>query len=268
MSKAMFAAMLASAALAGLLAAGCGGASGASGGGDTVVAKVGSTPITESTLNHWVATFVRGDFYEAVGQKAPAGLGTDPPNYPSCVQAAKAIAPSRSSGKRILSKAQLEHRCRVLYRDVAAEALTYLISALWTTGQGAELGKHVTDQEVQRYLSKLVRERYKTTQAFAEYLASKGLSVADMQYLLKRNLLAEQVGREVRAKAQKLGGQQALIKSIAELNARWTEKTHCRAGHLVAQCHEYTAGSNSTESSPAIIFEEMRGSRFVQALKR
>jgi hypothetical protein len=266
MSKSMFAAIIVSSVLMGALAAGCGGASG---NGDAVVAQVGRTPITEATLNHWMATFVRGDFYQAVGSKAPAGLATNPPNYDSCVKAAKTLAPGPSSGKRILSAAQLEHRCRVLYRDVRHEALSYLISVLWAVGQAAEIGKHVSDQQIQHYLGEIVKEQYKTQQAFTTYLANKGWSLADMQYILKKNILSEQLNTDAKAKASQLGGgKQAFMKVILRRNAQWTAKTNCRAGYVVWQCQEYKPKTTSTEASPAVLFEEMGGSRLINASPR
>jgi hypothetical protein len=267
MSKSKFAAMIVSAGVVGVSLAGCGGSSGA---GGTVVAQAGRATITEATLNHWMATFVRGDFFQATGgSKAPAGLATDPPDYGSCAKAAKTLAPSPSSGKLILTRTQLEHRCHELYRYVRQEALSYLISVLWAVGQGAELGKHVSEQQVQGHLSTIIREQYKTQQAFATYLANKGWSLADMQYILKRNLLVQKLQADAETKASRLGGgQHALVKVILTRNARWTAKTHCRAGYIVWQCREYKPTSTANESSPAIMFEEMRGARIVGASPR
>lgn len=108
-------------------------------GADSVVAQVGKSPITESTLRHWAATFLRGDFFSGTGHKAPAGLGTDPPNYAACVAAAKTLTPA--PGKPKLNATQLNRRCHELYRSVSVEALSFLIGSLWSIGQVAELGE-------------------------------------------------------------------------------------------------------------------------------
>jgi len=269
MSKPMFLAMIVAGALLGVLSAGCGGASGSS---DPVVAQVGRASITESTLNHRVAAFVRSDFYAVNVSKAPPGLATDPPDYASCVRAAKTLAPPASSGKRIFTAAQLERRCHSLYTYVRQEALSDLIYGLWAVGQDAEIGKHVSDQAVQQDLGELVKKHYKTQQAFATYLANAGWSLADMHYNVKRSLLAQQLAADSEAKARKLGGgEQALVKVILQRNVKWTNKTNCRAGYVVSQCKEYKATPASTtpiESSPAVIFEEMNGGRYVQASSR
>jgi hypothetical protein len=263
MSRSKFAVMIVSAVFVGVLSTGCGGSSDS---GSTVVAQVGSATITKATLDHWMATFVRGDYYQATGGlKAPPGLATDPADYGSCVAAAKTLAPSPSSGKLILSKAQLEHRCRALYRDVRQEALSYLISVLWAEGQSAELGKHVSEQQVQHYLGGVIEKQYKTRQVFATYLANKGWSLPDMYYILKRNLLEQKLLSDAKVKAsQHGGGQQAWTKVVIERDAKWTAKTNCRAGYTVSQCRDYKlTATATTESSPAVMFEEMRGARLI-----
>lgn len=260
MSKMMIAAVIAAALLVAALSTGCGGASEPPA---AVVAQVGGTPIKEATLNHWIATFIRGDFFEAIGHKAPPGLATDPPDYASCVRAARTLDPGPSNGKRVLTVAQLDHRCRALYRDVRLEALSYLISALWSAGQATERGIRVSDGEVQQYLHRLVTRQYKTQKAFTTYLATNGLSLADMEYLLKRNILIERVNQDMTSKAH--GDRHAYFQLGLHTMVKWTAKTHCRAGFVVSQCREYQRGKKYTESAPAVMFEEMTGRRFVEA---
>ncbi len=266
MSKSMFLALIVAGVLLGALLAGCGGTSGSS---DAVVAEVGSTPITESMLNHWTATFVRGDFYQVNAGKAPLGLATDPPDYASCVKAAKTLAPSPSSGKRILTAAQLDHRCHILYGFVRDEALSYLISALWADGMSAEIGKHVSNEDVQRTINESIKKGYKTQQAFATYLANRGWSLSDMRYVVKRNLLNQKLTADAQRKAASLGGgERAFGQVLLQRISKWTKKTSCHAGFVVLRCKEYRAKKASTvpeEASPAVIFEEMNGGRYVSA---
>jgi hypothetical protein len=244
-------------ALTAAVISGCGGGSGSGG----VVAQVGGTPITQATLNHWVATFIRGDYYQVIAKKAPAGLATDPPDYRACVGAAKSLAPIRNSGKPILGEAQLGRRCRQLYQDVRLEALSWLISVLWQKGQAAERGEQVTDAALERNLDKWAKEKYGTRQALMAYLDKKGWSLADLHYILKRNLLSELNLIDLHRKATRVttdpaGIQKALLKYLLKLNARWTSKTSCGAGYVVWQCKEYTPRT-STNPSPAVLFEEM-----------
>jgi hypothetical protein len=232
--------------------AGCGGSA-----GDKTVAQVGSSKISESMLNHWVATFVRGDFYQVVGRRAPEGLATDPPNYPSCVRAAKTLAPSLASGKPRLDESQLDVKCHQLYANLRSEALSYLISVLWAEGEGAELGRKVSDAEVQSSLNQIEAKQHPGRQAFMTFLHNKGWSLADIHYVYKRNLLQQTIFANTQKKAREAGGsQQALVSAVVRRNAKWTAKTKCSAGLVVWQCPNYHATKTSTPS-PAVIFEEM-----------
>jgi hypothetical protein len=236
--------------------AGCGGSTGKA---DAVVAQVGSSTITEPTLLHWMATFIRGDYYATTGHKAPDGLAADPPNYSSCASAAATLAPSPASKKHRLTTQELQHACHVLYQDVRAEALSYLISVLWAVGEARELGTTVSDREVQLKLNVLAKQQYSTRQAFTTYLANKGWSLADIHYIYKRNLLSQKLITDARSKASKLGGgQQAFVNVVVRRNVKWTTKTKCRAGDLVWQCQGYRPKASSGPS-PAVLFEEMEG---------
>jgi hypothetical protein len=246
---------LSSIVFAGLAVVGCGGTAG---NGDPVVAQVGSTKITESTLHHWMATFVRGDFYATIGTKAPAGLATDPPNYAACVAAAKTIEPRPSSGKPRLTGTQLEQKCHALYRDVRSEALSYLISVLWSIGEAGEMGRTVSDREVQKQIDTLITRTYKTQQAFFTYLDNKGWSLADMHYIVKRNLLSQLVNDVAANKAISQNGQRAFVNMVLRRNAKWTTKTKCQTGYLVWQCKGYKPTAPS-DPSPAVLFEEIVG---------
>jgi hypothetical protein len=236
----------------------CGGSGG--GGPGDVVAQVGTTAITKATLDHWVATFIRGDYYSAIGRKAPAGLGSDPPNYAACASAAKAAAQQASSGTPQLGKAQLERKCHELYDAVRPEALSYLISVLWSIGEGKERGQEVTDAEVSRKLAKVVSEQYPKQGQLETFLTDKGWTLADMRYILKRNILAATFLASVEKEANNQGsGQRTLVKLVNGITARWAVKTSCHAGYVVWQCKQYraAAATASATPAPAAVLEEM-----------
>lgn len=240
-------------ALASVLVTGCGGTGGSS---DPVVAQVGNTNITESTLHHWTAVFMRGDYFSTTNTKAPAGLATEPPNYPSCVAAAKTIEPSPSSGKPRLTEAQLNQKCHALYKAVRSEALSYLISVLWEIGQAQEMGRTVSDQEVQKQINTLISRTYKSQQAFFTFLDRKGWSLADMHYIVKRNLLSQIITDAAVNRATTKAGQRAFVDAVLQRNAKWTTKTQCHTSELVWQCEGYKPPATSGQS-PAVMFEEI-----------
>jgi hypothetical protein len=235
------------------------------GSANNVVAIVGGTPITQSSLDHWAATFVRGDYYSTMQRRAPAGLATDPPNYAMCVsgeravieQAAEQPAPRRSKPRTKPTAAQLAVKCHQLYRDVRREALGYLISVLWVTGEAAERGHKVTEGAINERITELQQETYPKPGQFASYLANKGWSRTDLRYIVRRNLLSGYVLQEVKSQVGNGSGSElALARRVRANVQKWTTKTTCRGGIVVEACKEYR-GATSSDPSPAVIFEQL-----------
>ena len=247
---------LALALIAGLLVLGlcsCGGGS-----GDPVVATVGKTKISQSTLNHWMATMVGGDFQEITGERAPTGLVSEPANYSRCVTSAKQIKP-KSSSTPVLNEARLKIRCRQLYTALKEQALSYLMTVLWRAEEGAELGQGVSDREISQKLQELAYREYKSPAAFRRFLASRHWSLADERYLLKRNLLDSDFLDRLRARAAALGGGERTFAKLAQENiAKWRAKTRCSPGYTAWQCRP---GGSTDEADPSasVLVEQLAG---------
>jgi hypothetical protein len=236
----------------------CGGCGGAKSATDSIVARIGSKTITTETLDHWTATFVRGDFYATTRKKAPPGLATNPPDYSACVAAAKEIRSPQATEPRLTDE-QLRQKCRELYESVKREALSYLISVIWSEGQAAEQGFGVTDAAIAARIRQTQREDYGSSAAFADYLVNKGWTRADLNFIVRRNLLVGKVLKALEEKAGKgVAGVQALAKSMAANARRWTLRTRCARTLVVEQCNDYT-GATTKGVSAAVIFERMRG---------
>lgn len=236
--------------------AACGGSSQ---GASDVVARVDARPITRALLNHWTATFVRGDYYAVTRKKAPVGLASDPPDYGTCASAAKQVR-SPTTTRPPLSEAQLREKCHVLYATVEREALGYLITVLWSEGQAKERGYTITAADVAERIAQTQRESYPGRGAFANYLVSKGWTRADLNVIVRRNLLEGEVLKTLEARAGKGSTSEGRLASLLQENARkWTLKTSCSAGYVVEQCGQYKGGAPKTQSA-AVIFEEMVGS--------
>lgn len=234
---------------------GCGGSQSAS----DVVARVDGRPITRALLSHWTATFVRGDYYAVTRKKAPVGLASNPPDYGACVSAAKKVRPP-TAARPPLTEAQLSERCHVLYATVEREALGYLITVMWSEGQAKERGYTITAADIAERIAQTQRESYPKRDAFANYLVSKGWTRADLNVIVRRNLLEGEVLKALEAKAGKGPKSEGTLASLLEENARkWTSKTSCSTGYVVQQCRQYRGVTPKTQSA-AVIFEEMMGS--------
>jgi hypothetical protein len=241
--------LLAAAALASLALSACSGSSGNEG---KVVASVGDTPITQSALSHWMATMVAGDYRELNDQVSPEGLVSDPPNYQRCVRAAKQIP--TTSGKHS-GDPELRLKCRQLYAAVQEQALTFLISALWSIERGAEHGEHASQGEISRTLNNYRYQQWPNPAQFRRYLAEERRSLSDERYLVKRNILNQKAVE--RLKRQTGGQQAALVKLVNAEDAKWAARTDCKPGYRSTQCKQYR-GSSGVAPSAAVLVERLK----------
>jgi hypothetical protein len=238
-------------AIAGLSACGGGGNS------DKTVATVGKSTITLATLNHWMSTVVGGDYQAVNTTRGPAGLASEPADYPRCVSAAEQVVP-RAGGKPELSPAQLLLKCHQLHAAVKEQALSYLIAVLWRAEEGAELHAEVSNREVNHQLQEIRYEQYKSPAAFNRYLADRHWTLGDERYLLKRNMLDTKFLARLKQQAARLGGgEQALSKLVRENVAKWTSRTSCRPGYLAWQCKQYGSRQGASPSA-SVLVEELR----------
>lgn len=230
------------AGLVGMCFAACGGG----GSSSDVVAQVGGTPITKSTVNHWMATLAGGDYHQLSAKNTiPDGLVSEPPNYPRCVanlEAAAARVPGRGLN---LTVVQLLTKCRQLYHALRDQAVALLVNDQWLIALARDEGLTATDAEVMQLFKRVKAEEFPTEAALRQYLASRKLSLADELFLLKIDLLEQ----KILTKAQQ-GGKQAVAKFTAAAQ-RWTTKTTCQSGYVVQHCKEYTGAPKPTPSQPS-----------------
>jgi len=233
-----------SVAVVGLAACGSGG------NGSGVVAKVGSTAITRSELNHWMSALAGGDFYEVGHQHTiPAGLVSEPANYAACVSHLEAAA--ASAAKPAPPAAELLSKCQQLQRELKTQAMTFLVEANWLINLDAAEGIKASSQEITKLFEKSKAERYPNGKAeFQRYLAATRRSVADELFVIKLDVLREKTEEKMKA-----GGKQALAK-FTEAAQAWTAKTSCSAGYVVQHCRQYTNAPVSGPSA-AVLLEQV-----------
>jgi hypothetical protein len=234
---------------------GCGGSKPSSDHG--YLARIGDKTVTRAEVNHWTATFVDGDYYSALHERAPKGLATNPVDYRACVSAAKR-ARSPHAKKPSLSSSVLTTRCHELYEDTRREALSYLISVRWSEEQAAERGLTATSADVQERIAQNAKE-YTGPESYAEYLVKKGWDRADLNVIVKRNIL---VGLNIKH-LEALAGtgpsrQRNLIRVYTEEQRKWTGRTYCAPEAIVENCRQYKP-PKSQPRSPVAIFEELNG---------
>jgi hypothetical protein len=235
-----------------LIAAGltaCSGSGGGGGGNNApgdVVAEVGGSTVTRAAVSHWMATLAGGDYYELSGQRTvPAGLVSDPPDYPGCVASLEAAAAKSPTKGSRMTGAQLLTKCQEMYKALRTQAAGVLVKAQWTIGMDRELGVTVTDGEVLRFFKRIIVARYSNEAQALQSLARRREGVPDELLLLKLDLLS-----------QKLQQKAGIEGKLAEAEKRWTAKTSCKPGYVVQHCKQYTGGSYSSQP-PAALMEQV-----------
>ncbi|HEV7527924.1 MAG TPA: hypothetical protein VGO29_03420 [Solirubrobacteraceae bacterium] len=232
-----------------LTAAGCGSA------GESV-ARLEGVPhgsISPSTLDHWMQATVGGDFRRTIGTEGPAGLVSEPANYPRCIAAARFVAPRSFFNQLRYTRAELEDACRQLYRAIKAQTLSFLISSEWTLTESAKLKLGATAAEVQHALEVDMQKR-PTREDLGKYLTERRWSLADLLYQLKLNVLAAKLVARLRQQASETGGgTRALVRLTSKRDTSTAAKTTCRHGFVVPGCREYRTNTPPAPSSEVVL---------------
>jgi len=234
---------------------------GACGASESLVRIRGSSAtITKPMLDHWMRTVVGSDFRANVGTKAPEGLVAEPADYPRCIEAAKKVIPRSPTGKLKLSEAQTAIACRHLYQAIKAQALAYLLSVQWTVLEGNEQGVRVSDAELHREFQRYREENFHGSQANEQaYLRERHMTVDDLLYQLKRNLLTRRLQPKFEALVAKAGGGQRTYVRLALAHySRLIARTTCKPGYVVPGCKGYHEPAVPLPS-PSVILEGFAG---------
>lgn len=239
-----------------LTLSGCGGSS------ESLAHVQGSSAtITKPMLNHWMHTMAGGDFRETIGTKGPAGLVSEPANYPECEAAARKVVPRSYTGQLKLSAAQISHKCHQLYRSIKAQALTFLLSVQWSMAEGAEHGIKVSQAELQKEFENRRAQTFPTDADLHRYLEERHWALSDVFYQLKRNILVKRILPAFEAKVKKAGGGEAVYARLAlERYKRQISRTTCKPGYVAPGCSEYR-GPETVLPPVAVLLEALTEGR-------
>lgn len=211
------------------------------------VAKVGNVALKRSDVAHWMASFLREDYFETLKSLPPAGILARGPDYTSCVTTLEAVV-ARPGAKR-RGRGALKAYCAQLERAVRLQAVGYLVLGQWMRGQAAERGVTVSAGEVRQRFNRLRAESFPTEAELHSYLSRRGRSFADEMIEVRHELIS---GRLLASFATS-GGFAAYDRFTNRAKHKWTNLTTCRAGYVVAQCGEYTARDAPGPSASVVI---------------
>ena len=162
--------------------------------GENVVA-VNGTPITTSTVNHWV--MIAASASAGASGEAAQSVVPDPPTYTKCIAHLQATAPKPAKGQAPPSEATLKSECEQRYTSLKQEVVGYLISANWVIGEAEHLGVNLSDAEVHKQFNQIRSQQFPTEEAFKKFLQSSGYSVSDLLLRVKLPLLETKIEQKV-----------------------------------------------------------------------
>jgi hypothetical protein len=218
-----------------------------------IVARIGDhTPVSQAFLDHWMNVVVGGDYHAVVGGLSPDSLVSDPPHFARCVSAARRIP--EIAGRHKFTAAQMLTKCRQLDTAVKEQALSYVLSVLWSREEAAAMGIPMPSQgEISSRLRTLVSNESKDAASFAKVLAGQHRSLADERFLLVRNILVTKIDARIKARAARLGGgERTFYKLVLQNNAKWRAKTSCSPGYQAWECKQF---KGEAKPPPAVVLE-------------
>lgn len=169
--------------------------------GDAVV-QVAGTPISKSTLNHWIGIAASSTASATPGSKAKTVV-PDPPKYKACIAHLEETAPKPTKGQPKQTPAELKSECESQYKEYKTTMLGYLIAAEWVMGEAEALKISITDHEVFKKLAELKKESFPEEKKFKEYLETSGFTISDLALRIKVELLERKIEEKITKDAKK-----------------------------------------------------------------
>lgn len=155
------------------------------------VAEVGGQEIAKSTFAHWMMAAATSRAERPAAGRASIAV-PEPPVYTACIVSREAVQLVRRPSIK-----QSRSECKQQYESLKDEVLSFLISADWTLGEARALGIAVSSEEVRREFQQIKSQQFPTATAFENYLAHTGLTVDDLLFRVKVNLLASKIQQKV-----------------------------------------------------------------------
>jgi foldase protein PrsA len=156
------------------------------------VAKVGDETITKKEFNKWLRTAAAGQ------AQGGAVVVPDPQNgFKNCV-AAMEKQPSQGGPKP--SAADLKKECTQQYDQLKGEVMQFLIQAAWVQQEADARGVKVSDAEVQRSFEDQKKQAFPSDKAYKKFLASSGMTEADILFRVKLDQLQQKLTQKVTEK--------------------------------------------------------------------
>ena len=158
------------------------------------VANVDGTPITRSEYEKWATITAKGS---AQGREA---VVPDPPTFTRCIaQLRSQSRPAR--GQPAPTDVTLRAQCRQQNEAITSQTMGTLIQNLWIEKEAEEQDVSVSDADVRRQFALTKRQSFPTAKAYDRFLATSGMTEADVLERVRIQALAEALTRKVQESA-------------------------------------------------------------------
>lgn len=227
-----------------------------------VVARVGTSVITRTSLDHWAPIVFNRDFSEITRTAGPTGVISDPQHLATCVSALERF--EGVTGHLPANEAQrLADKCTALNKAVEAQALNLLITTKVTAGEAADAGIVVSTTEAEAAFKRVQASQFPTEAQLRQHLAGTGATIDDELVLTGQELGSQKLKTALEAKFNGAQKDSKLASYATAAVARWTAKTTCAPGYVVEGCREYGKQPSMARgvSSPSILIEELLAAR-------
>jgi foldase protein PrsA len=183
-------------ALCALVVAGCG-----SGIPANSVATVSGTQIKKSDFNHWLSV--------ASKQQATAGQAAvvpDPPNYTNCVATLQKQPVAKGQTKP--SAAALKSQCKQQYDALKTQVMQFLVQSQWLLQEASARKLVAKPATVQKQLDDQIKQSFPKRTDFDKFLQTSGMTMNDLLYRVKIDVLTQQVRQKIVAGRDKVSDAQ------------------------------------------------------------
>jgi foldase protein PrsA len=155
------------------------------------VAKVGDTAIKKTEFNHWLNVAARQQ--TAPGQTAAPV--PDPPNYTQCVATLQKQPVPK--GQKKPTAAALKAQCEQQYQGLKQQVMQFLVQSQWLLQEADKRGIKANPQTVQKQLNDQIKQSFPKKADFQKFLKSSGMTMADLLFRTKIDVLTNQVRQKI-----------------------------------------------------------------------
>jgi foldase protein PrsA len=177
-----------------LLVAGCG-----SGVPSNSVATVDGTPIKKTEFEHWLSV--------AAKQSVPPGSTAapavpDPPTFAKCI--ASLQKQPAAKGQKKPSVAALKAQCQQQYNGLKTQVMQFLIQSQWLLKEADARNLTAKPAQVQQQLNDQIKQSFPKRADFNKFLKTSGMTMNDLLFRVKVDVLTQQVRQKVVAGKDKV----------------------------------------------------------------